>query len=86
MISINKEKLRTSSARCSYVLFLALTLCSRLGTGEFSTTVVKPGGGRYTLQYAFSWLSDTILSPFFRSFANRSYSKDGIMLISLQSS
>ena len=63
----------TSSVRCSNVLFLALTRCSLLGTGELSTTVVKPGGGLYTLQYAFSWLSVTILSPFFLSLASRSY-------------
>ena len=35
----------TSSVMCSLVLLLALILCSRVGTGEDSTTVVKPGGG-----------------------------------------
>jgi hypothetical protein len=52
--TISGKRAITSSVRCSLVLLLALTLCSLVGTGDDSTTVVKPGGGLYTLQYAFS--------------------------------
>lgn len=66
----------TSRLRSSGIFFLARHPPLLLsGTGTGSRTLRYPGGGRYTRQYARSWLSLTILSPFLRSFAKRTYQK-----------
>ena len=53
-----------------------MILCSLVGTGELSTTVVNPGGGRYTRQYARSWLSCTILSKRLRSLSSLDWEQE----------
>lgn len=42
-----------------------------IGYGGCSRQLRQLGGGRYARQYARSWLSVTILSPFLRSLASR---------------